>query len=59
MLVGATGLLAVAGGMVVFHTLNGDIFLAAVNCVLLLMSLIILLGRWEWRDHAQLRNATS
>lgn len=59
MLVGAIGLLAVAGGMVVFHTLNGDIFLAAVNCVLLLMSLIILLGRWEWRDHAQLRDATS
>ena len=59
MLVGAIGLLAVASGMIVFHTLNGDIFLAAVNCVLLLMSLIILLGRWEWRDHAQLRNATS
>ncbi len=59
MLVGAIGLLAVASGMIVFHTLNGDIFLAAVNCVLLLMSLIILLGRWEWRDHAQLRDATS
>lgn len=38
---------------------NGDILLASVNCVLLLMSLIIVLGRWEWRAYAPLRDATS
>ena len=54
MLVGAIGVLAVASGMIVFHTLNGDIFLASVNFALLLMSLIIVLGRWEWSEHAQL-----
>lgn len=37
---------------------NGDILLASVNCVLLLMSLIIVLGRWEWRAYAPLRDAT-
>ncbi|WP_292058251.1 MULTISPECIES: DoxX family protein [unclassified Brevundimonas] len=54
MLIGVIGVLAVASGMIVFHTLNGDIFLASVNFALLLMSLIIVLGRWEWSERAPL-----